>query len=81
MVMETYEQLSFSFMNGVKPCEHKWKCGSPVLIDGEWYIETKCVKCDKPLIVGFSNSSYMKNDLEEYKQLLKKREQYVKKMG
>lgn len=79
--METYKQLSFSFMNRVQPCEHEWECGSPVRIDNEWYIETRCIKCNEPLIVGFSNSNHIKDDLEEYKQLLEKRRSYVEKMG
>jgi len=81
-MMNVYEQLSFSFMDEVKPCKHEWICGSPVYIENKWLIKTKCIKCGEPMIVEFSNKNYYEADgLREYKQLLEERKVYDKNRG
>jgi len=81
-MMYIHEQLSFSFMNRVKLCEHEWICGSPVYIENKWLIKTKCIKCGEPMIVEFSNKNYYETeDLREYKQLLEEGKVYDKEMG
>jgi len=81
-IVGIYEQLSFSFMDEVKPCKHEWICGSPVYIENKWLIKTECINCGEPMIVEFSNENYHETGgLREYKQLLEERKVYDNRMG
>lgn len=58
-------------------CEHKWKKGLVVFVNGEPKIKTKCIICGEEIIVDFKKDSIFvkqdKNEMEEFLRVSKRR--------